>query len=526
LSMSVGGDYRGSSRSLRFQTTVTDERGAAMPDPDPKPFNLGGMGYAPKLAPAETWCQSLPLARYARIDSPGTYAVEIVHDLGWPAGTAPVARGRVTLVMPSASQAERVIAEMEALPADPNASAGKVSVPYRDFTALRYPIYLEPLLRRAHAGSLDAVAGIGVIPNRAATRAMVGLLGSADKKVARLSARLISMRLPDPALSGALAPRNSFANELPEQRKYLVSVGWDADLADDVRSAGVGLLASGDLDDVVAGAFFLQALGRPAELPALTAALTAAIERTKTTPREQGVWPTPRGACQELVRAAEMLLARGGAVPSTPKSPGETALWLAALGSGQRPNGWEAELGKALRHPVGYVRRLALDKTPRPVPPAINAGVADNLTFADADVQTAACILAGNAKIAALAGKTAQVLATAKDGFLISVCWSAASQLGARAAAVDALVGRLGDPQVGAEVLGRLIDLFGSNGYSGNNFDAASYKALVPRWRAFVASRRRAIAGTETLSLDDPTVPRDLVPPGFQISRPGKPNWP
>src|SRR6188508_1602427 len=46
FTISVGGDYRGSSRFLRFKMTVTDDRGRAMPDPDPNPFNLGGMGFS------------------------------------------------------------------------------------------------------------------------------------------------------------------------------------------------------------------------------------------------------------------------------------------------------------------------------------------------------------------------------------------------------------------------------------------------------------------------------------------------
>jgi hypothetical protein len=39
--ISVGSDYRGSSRSLRFKMTVTDELGAVVPDPDPGGYNEG-----------------------------------------------------------------------------------------------------------------------------------------------------------------------------------------------------------------------------------------------------------------------------------------------------------------------------------------------------------------------------------------------------------------------------------------------------------------------------------------------------
>jgi hypothetical protein len=86
LHIDVGGDYRGSSRSLRFEVTVTGEDGKVVADPDPKPFNMGGLGYSPEIGPGASWCQSLPLLRYARIEEPGTYRVRVVHDLvppGW-----------------------------------------------------------------------------------------------------------------------------------------------------------------------------------------------------------------------------------------------------------------------------------------------------------------------------------------------------------------------------------------------------------------------------------------------------------
>src|ERR1022692_947596 len=71
----VGGDDRAASRSVRFKTTVTDEHGAAVPDPDPSGFNFGGAEQMPTIAPHDHWCQSLALMRYARIDQSGTYSI-------------------------------------------------------------------------------------------------------------------------------------------------------------------------------------------------------------------------------------------------------------------------------------------------------------------------------------------------------------------------------------------------------------------------------------------------------------------
>src|SRR4026209_1829339 len=66
IKISVGGDYRGSTRSLRFKVTVTDDTGTVMPDPDPSGYSLGGLGSSPQIDPGGQWCQSLPLMRYAR----------------------------------------------------------------------------------------------------------------------------------------------------------------------------------------------------------------------------------------------------------------------------------------------------------------------------------------------------------------------------------------------------------------------------------------------------------------------------
>ena len=71
FSIEVGGDYRGGSRSSRFKVTVTNAAGAVVPDPDPGGFNLGGISGAPGVAPGQSYCQSLALMRYARIDASG-----------------------------------------------------------------------------------------------------------------------------------------------------------------------------------------------------------------------------------------------------------------------------------------------------------------------------------------------------------------------------------------------------------------------------------------------------------------------
>jgi hypothetical protein len=240
-----------------------------------------------------------------------------------------------------------------------------------------------PRSPRAQKGSSDALGAIGEIPSEDATRALVKLLSHADPAVARNAVHALAMRLPDPALRGALGPRNPFENTMSEQRKYL-SRFYVADLDDAVRH----VLVSPEVADVQAGAFMLTAVGTSADGPELAAALTAALEKTRTTPRETNVYPTPRGAVMELLRAATILVARGWSPPA-PKTPGEVALWLQGLANAAapRPAGWEAELGKALSHPIPYVQKLALERVPTPVSPAFVPKIEAALASPDVDTQ-------------------------------------------------------------------------------------------------------------------------------------------
>lgn len=524
VEISVGGDYRGSTRALRFKTAVTDERGAPMPDPDPNPMNFGGIGYSPKIKPGEPWCASLQLMRYARIDAPGKYRVTVHHDLGWAPGTAPTAEGEIVLRMPSPAEAEGVVAGMESLPRDPSTSAGKTAVPWADFTALRYPVYLSALLARAQKGSVDALVAIGQIPSVEATRALVGLLASADRAVARGAAPALALRLPDPALQGALGPRNVFANEMTEQRKYLAQF-WSPDLGDAVRAAARSSLASSDVDDVRAGAFMLTAVGTPADAPAIAAALSAALERTKTAARETNLYPPPRGATQELLRAGEIVVARGH-VPPAPKTPGEVALYLVAL-SKSKPKGWEGELGKALAHPIPYVQKLALERVPAPVPPEYVSKVDAALGSSDVDAQIEACHVVEKGKLAALRPSVLRALAKAREMWLVRAAEAAAIAIGAYPEALDAIAAKMADPSMTTAIFDHLLGLTDGTGRSAGQeaIDAAQAKALAGAWAAFVKAHRADVLAKRRVPLDD--APKALAPKGWTIHRAGgKPDWP
>jgi len=526
ITIEMGGDYRGGSRAARYKLEVRDDKGRAAADPDPAQMNFGGLGSSPRIEPGKKWCQSLQLARYARIDAPGKYTVTATHDLGWPKGTAPSAKVVVTYAMPTAAQAEQVIAAMEKLPEDPNTSSGDTDIPFQDFWSLRYEVYVPALLARAEQGKERALAGLSEIPTPSATRAIVSLLGNANPKIARAAIGALSMRLPDPALTNQLGSRNPFENGMTEQRKYL-SKAWVPALADEVRAVARKRLASADLADQQAGAFMLEAVGVVADAPAVVKAMDLAIELTRKVPAETDVYPVPRGAMMELLRATEILVARGLQPPPGPRTHGELAVWLVALHKGARPSGWEVELLAAMKHPVPYLRQLAMERAPDSLPAALVPIVALNLSNADVDVQVAAANLAERAKLVSLTKDVVKAMSKA-TGLRLNIISNAAYQLGARYDRISMLVVRLAEKGSFDEALGELVDLLEYQGRGSNGEPTVAQRAaVVARWKKFVPAHRADIESGKKIPLTDASVTPDLVPPTWKLNRPGgQGEWP
>ncbi|HEV7555860.1 MAG TPA: hypothetical protein VGO00_10415 [Kofleriaceae bacterium] len=517
ITIDVGGDYRGSTRALRFKLEVRDAAGTVLADPDPNPFNMGGMSYSPNIAPGKRWCESLALWRYARIDRPGTYTIKATHDLGWAVGTAPTATATITFAMPTPAEAEAVVAAMEALPADPNNSAGEVRVDYADFSALRYDVYVTPLTARATRGKPTALAGLAEIPTRTATRAIVTLLRHRDPVIAKSAVEALSMRLPDPALTGHLGSRNPFENTMSEQRKYLSTRAWDPALADEVRAIAKLHLASVDLADIVGGAFMLEAVGTLDDAPDVVKALDTAIDRTRKDPVETNMSPPPRGACMELRRAVTILLARGLVPAASPSTGGEIAVWLEALYTGARPPGWEAELGRAMKHPTPYVRELAFQRAPDAVPASLVPSIKASLVDRDQDVVDAAAELAARAKLTALAPDVVKAMAH-PTGLRLNIVSNAAYALGARYPRALALLARLDDAF--GDAYGELLEMLDQKG-GGRSGEptAAEKKAVAAAWTKLVAAKRSAIEAGTKISLDDPAVTPALFPKSWNVVR-------
>jgi hypothetical protein len=524
-----GGDSRGASRSQRFKITLTDERGTAVADPDPSGYHEGGLGGTPTIAPQGHWCQSLQLMRYARIELPGTYTVRVVHDLGWPKGQAPEGRTTLTMMMPTDEEAEQLVSRTLRLPTADQAGFAERQKPFQDFSTLRYRIYLPSLLRLATAGNTTALIGLGAIPAPEATRALIDLMGHADPAVARVSVKTLAMRLPDPALDGALGPRSPFFDDLQEPRRYLRNASWRSEFAPDVRAAARRLLNSPDVQDVVQGAFMIEAVGEKADAGSLSRALTVSLRKTRTLPFQSGFYPRPRGAMQELLRAAEALVIRGYTPPARPEEPGDLALWLVAVGRGARPNGWQARFAAIDTHPIPYLRELALTRLPADAPARLFAAVGPALRSADIDLKIAACEVVRRAKLVRYHEAVAAIVRTAKakDTALLGFSSNALYAIGGRVQLLQIMASRLTEPDVSTDALSNLFTVFEGTTGSGGGFAAPDEIRMVSaRWRAFIAAHRSALEAGQRFSLEDPAVTADLVPRGWKLYRSGKPPWP
>jgi len=210
-----------------------------------------------------------------------------------------------------------------------------------------------------------------------------------------------------------------------------------------------------------------------------------------------------------------------------PKSAGEIALWLVALSRGARPAGWEAELGRAMRHPIAYVRQLAFERTPRgavaaALGPALVAGLADR----DLDVVCAAAQLAQREHAVSLAPNVVRAMPKMTD-IRLNVLSSAAWDLGARYDRAQMLVSMLPNAAAFQQAFSELLGALEHHGSSSSGEPTeAERKALAARWTKFIAQHRADIEAGRAVPLSDPTVTVDLVPHGYRLTRGDGTDWP
>ncbi len=530
LWIDVGSDNEFVSRNLRFHLVVTAADGSAVAAPDDASSSGGGIGWRFSLAHGESYCQSLPLLRYARIDAPGEYTVRVTHDLGWAkAGglKAPTGELPVRFLMPDASEAARLVDEVLALPSESSTGPPRRDTPWGDPTTLRYPVYLAPLLARAEAGEPRAVIALGEVPSPQATQALLKLARSPAREVARTAVSALTSRLPDLEFTGPLPARDPFVSSQLANLRCLNRAVWRGEQVPDARQLARELLAASEPSQVAAGALILECVGAAEDLAPVSAALAVAINHPQS---EKGIYPRPHGAAQELVRAATMLLARGAVLPPVPRSVGEWGVFFVQARRGPAflaavtPDVWQVTLGS----PFSYLRQLALESITGEPPPAVHALLPHLLSDPDLDVSIEACRVASHSRDPSLVPALMTILRTASDFMLLNGALNAASALGAYYDALLTAAERLPEKDQFGTMMGFLAGLVeGSRGYSSDSHQTAQDLAATRRlWQRFLSEHREEIAAGQHFTVGDPRLPRALFPPGFHFWTVDGHQWP
>lgn len=534
FTFSWGGDYRGSSRHLRFEVTATDEAGILAEDPDPSPMNFGGLGSSPTLAPGQKFPFSLPLVRYRMFDQPGRYLIRVTHDFGWKEGIRPhpVAEATVVFAQPDAAQAEQVVADMEKLPEDADSSLGERTRAYADFTALRQPVYLAPLQRRAAGGNSRALAGIARIETTGATAALIKLAGHKDEKFALDAALTLNGRLPDPEFEGKLPGRGPFRFDALEARRRIARLTWEAPFAPEVRALAKRFLERTETRAIGCGAFMIESVGTVEDVPEVKAALDRAIGGTINPRREPAENilndPEPLG---ELMRAMQALHGRGYTLGEDLSGDADILLrfaWLAGQ-PGPRTPRWQSAFDAFCRAAPYAVREAALKSIPQPIPepckPAVLAALADR----DLGVVRTACGIAGASGDPQFLPPLLEIIATETHEWVLREASNAATQLGAGFDLLQTWTTRLGDERLYDDALTYLqITLkVPTGGHSGRtDLTRAERLALRREWEKFLAKHEKILRTGRRFSLDDPAVTPALFGRARTFTLPDGRPWP
>ncbi len=524
-SVSFGGDYRGGPRATRIKVTATDASGTSLLDPHPKFMIFGGLGGDFDLEPGEEFAFTVSLGRYRRFETAGTHRIAVAHDLGWTSEDEALTpdderwvEGELEIAVPSAAEAELVVARMQAISSDAGKTVGERARPFADFTALSYPIYL-PLLASIIESEPRAMRGIASIATVEATAVLLGLAEHHDPETSSAALDAVERRLP----STASTPRFDEA-----EHAAWVARTWNADvLGSDVRALAESLLNANDPQRVMRGARLLGAVAEPSDVQRVMRALDRSLEATRQEPIP---YPEPRTAVSELIATAELLLAAGVSSKPSPSTPGEIALYILEHADEEsRPSGYGALAAKWLRHDIPQLGVLVLRRTSAPLEPGLRAELPTVLGQPHVGLANAACAALGQAgSNSAVHGAVLAAMTTATDRWLISCLHATAVSVGiSRDAIAKVWVDRLDEEDMTQRMLEELLFVVEHSGHGSSGVpDAAEGMRLKRVWTAWLRKHRSGVRAGKVFALGDPALTPELFPPGFSLSDRAGMRWP
>ncbi|MCH7728608.1 MAG: hypothetical protein IH991_19310, partial [Planctomycetes bacterium] len=89
--------------------------------------------------------------------------------------------------------------------------------------------------------------------------------------------------------------------------------------------------------------------------------------------QEQKAYPRPITVTASLIDAGLAIIERGAAVADKPNTAAELTLFACAVGRRNkfRPANWQTIITKAMNHPLPFVRAVAVENLPKPLPKSL-----------------------------------------------------------------------------------------------------------------------------------------------------------
>ncbi len=511
--------------SYFFVAAVHDD-GTAAPDPHPNFIGGGSSLVTTKtIKPGGMLRRAHHLQGKVRLDKPGRYRVTVTdYDVTIVNAKSPTtAETTVTLREPTATEVERVVAKLDVeYAAGLKVYKGRLP-PLDGYEQLAHMAYLPAMEERARGGFVPAVSGVGVIPDVAATRVLVELLGHADPEIVTAAELYLKDRLPYPAdlEEQSLWYARYRARTL---RAMLSAAAWRPEFAPTVRAHARRLLATGGGINLSRGAEMLESVGTAEDAPALLAGLDAGLAAALRPPGPGDyaahlhyVWSDVRDALRQAV-------ARGAVAPAAPKTGGELIFFVEAVGARPafRPPGWAATFAAALRDPSANVRRSAVERAPAALPADLKALVPALLRDPDEHVRAAAYALAGRVKAPEWKAAIVETLKSAQDEALIRAAGGAARKFCDPLELIELYAAKIADEKAARFAVEALMMIFHdyAGGSNGIYFDPPDRRAeCLAAWRQFVAENRETLKRPAPFSILD-AIPRATLFPGHLFSPP------
>ncbi len=365
----------------------------------------------------------------------------------------------------------------------------------------------------AQAGNLRALEGIGCTATKQATEALIGLAGAADAKVALEAALTLNGRLPDPEFKKELPPRGCFRFDAMETRRRLAAKSWDDAFAPQVRALAVKFLGLKPTRAIGCGAFMIEAVGTPAEAPAVIAALDRVLD-PMVSPRhgaKDNILDLPE-PIPELLRAMQSLHARGFTLNADGLSGNaQIMLWFEWLGRepGPRPARWlqmAEAFGTGSHFPLNEV---VVRSIPSPMPRECQQLVEGALADRDYGVCRAACEVAGKSGRKEWIKPLLEIIATEPHDWLLRAASDAARQFGAGYDLLETWADRLDNETLYPIALDNLQTVLEGlpGGWSGRtDLGRPERLELRKQWKAFLAEHAAEIRAGKKFKLSDPAV--------------------